>query len=84
MARRRSFTAKYKLRVLRELDAATEAGQAGELPRREGLYTSHVTDWRRKREARRRADVPEVYVDRPRRRWIAWGELILRVLFQPA
>ena len=33
---------------------------------------------------RRRADVPEVYLDRPRRRWIAWGELILRVLFQPA
>ena len=28
---------------------------------------------------RRRADVPEVYVDHPRRRWIAWGELILRV-----
>ena len=31
---------------------------------------------------RRRADVPEVYVDRVRRRWIAWGELILRVFRQ--
>ena len=31
---------------------------------------------------RRRADVPEVYVDRPPRRWIAWGELILRVFKQ--
>ena len=31
---------------------------------------------------RRRADVPEVYLDRPRRRWIAWGELILRVFKQ--
>ena len=51
VARRRSFTAKYKLRILRELDAATEPGQSGEVLRREGLYSSHVTDWRRKREA---------------------------------
>lgn len=51
VAHRRSFTAKYKLRILRELDAATAPGQAGEVLRREGLYSSHITDWRRKREA---------------------------------
>lgn len=49
--RRRKFTAKYKLAVLRELDACTEPGQAGAVLRREGLYTSHVTNWRRAREA---------------------------------
>ncbi len=49
--RRRKFTAKYKLAVLRELDACTEPGQIGAVLRREGLYSSHVTTWRRAREA---------------------------------
>jgi len=49
--RRRSFTAAYKLSILRELDACTEPGQAGAVLRREGLYSSHISDWRRKREA---------------------------------
>jgi len=49
--RRRKFTAKYKLAVLRELDACTEPGQVGAVLRREGLYSSHVTSWRRAREA---------------------------------
>lgn len=49
--RRRKFTAEYKLRILRELDAVTEPGQVGEVLRREGLYSSHIVDWRRKREA---------------------------------
>lgn len=49
--RRRTFTAEYKLRILRELDSITEPGQVGEVLRREGLYSSHITDWRRKREA---------------------------------
>jgi len=49
--RRRKFTAKYKLAVLRELDACTEPGQVGAVLRREGLYSSHVTNWRRAREA---------------------------------
>lgn len=49
--KRRTFTAEYKLAVLRELDACTESGQAGEILRREGLYTSHISNWRLKRAA---------------------------------
>jgi transposase len=47
-ARRRRFTAKYKLRVLEELDRA-EAGKQGAILRREGLYSSHISDWRKAR-----------------------------------
>ena len=43
---RRTFTAAYKLRILTELDAAP-AGGIGLILRREGLYSSLVTDWRR-------------------------------------
>ena len=47
---RRKFTAKYKLRILDAADACTEPGQMGELLREEGLYSSHLTCWRRQRE----------------------------------
>ena len=47
---RRRFTAEYKLRVLREADRATGPGQLGALLRREGLYSSHLTTWRKQRE----------------------------------
>ena len=47
---RRRFTAEYKLQVLREADACTEPGQIGALLRREGLYSSHLSDWRRQRQ----------------------------------
>ncbi len=50
--RRRSFTAAYKEAVLRECDAASRPGQIGEILRREGLYSSHLTDWRRIRAER--------------------------------
>jgi transposase len=50
-ARRRQFTASYKLRILQELDRCTESGQIGALLRREGLYSSHLTKWRRERQA---------------------------------
>ncbi len=49
-ARRRSFTAKYKARILAEADACTAPGEVGELLRREGLYTSHLTYWRKQRK----------------------------------
>ena len=49
--RRRRFSAAQKLQILREADACTEPGQVGALLRREGLYSSHLTDWRRKRAA---------------------------------
>jgi transposase-like protein len=47
---RRRFTAKYKLRILEEADACTEPGQIGALLRREGLYSSNLTIWRRQRD----------------------------------
>ncbi len=46
-AKRRSFTAKYKLEILAKADACTKPGEIGELLRREGLYTSHLTYWRK-------------------------------------
>jgi len=42
-AKRRKFTAKYKLEILEKADACTAPGEIGELLRREGLYTSHLT-----------------------------------------
>src|SRR5947207_2793974 len=48
-AKRRRFTARYKLEILEKADACTEAGQISELLRREGLYTSHLTYWRKQR-----------------------------------
>ena len=44
---RRIFTPEYKLAILAEYDGCTESGQKGALLRREGLYSSLVTDWRR-------------------------------------
>ncbi len=49
-AKRRHFSPKYKLAILKEADACTERGQLGALLRREGLYASHLTTWRRQRE----------------------------------
>jgi len=48
-AQRRSFTAEYKARILAEADACTRPGEIGELLRREGVYTSHLTYWRKQR-----------------------------------
>jgi transposase-like protein len=47
---RRRFTAKYKLGILAEIDACTSKGQIGAILRREGLYSSNLTTWRRQRE----------------------------------
>ena len=44
---RRSFSAEYKLAILAEYDAASETGEKGAILRREGLYSSLITDWRR-------------------------------------
>lgn len=49
-AQRRTFTAEYKRRILREADRCTRPGELGALVRREGLYFSHIRDWRRARE----------------------------------
>ena len=49
-AKRRQFTAKYKLRIVEEADACTEPGEIGALLRREGLYSSHLSKWRQLRQ----------------------------------
>jgi transposase-like protein len=49
-AKRRKFSAEYKRRILEEADNCTEAGQIGALLRREGLYSSHLSTWRRQRD----------------------------------
>ena len=49
-AKRRTFTAKYKLEILEKAEACTRPGEIGELLRREGLYTSHLTAWRKQRK----------------------------------
>ncbi len=46
---RRTYTAEYKRRILREADACTTPGAVGALLRREGLYSSHLVVWRRAR-----------------------------------
>lgn len=47
---RRKFTALYKLDILEKADACTEPGQLGTLLRKEGLYSSNLTTWKRQRE----------------------------------
>jgi transposase len=49
-AQRRRFTAEYKQRILQEADACTHHGEVGALLRREGLYSSHLSTWRRQRQ----------------------------------
>ena len=49
--RRRTFTAKDKLRILAEADRAAATGGIGAILRREGLYSSALTSWRRQRDA---------------------------------
>ena len=47
---RRQYPAEYKLRILKEADTCTEPGDLGALLRREGLYSSLLSTWRRQRE----------------------------------
>jgi transposase len=49
-AKRRRFTAEYKVRVLREVDRCKAPGEIGAILRREGLYSSLLTEWRRQRD----------------------------------
>src|SRR5271163_521295 len=49
--RRRSFSAEYKLAIVAEFDACVGDGDKGALLRREGLYSSHMVEWRRARDA---------------------------------
>ena len=48
---RRRFSAEYKLRILGEAEACSQSGEIGALLRREGLYSAHLSKWRRQRDA---------------------------------
>lgn len=48
--KRRTFTAAYKKAILEEVDACAEPGGIGAVLRREGLYSSHLTEWRKERD----------------------------------
>ena len=74
-ARRRTFTAKYKLEILAAYDAAAD-GEKGALLRREGLYSSHIVAWRRARDAGALAGLA---VARGRKRRDPQAELIARL-----
>lgn len=50
-AQRRQFSVAEKVRILAEADACQGAGEIGALLRREGIYSSYLTQWRREREA---------------------------------
>ncbi len=49
--RRRRFSGEYKLRILREATGSTRSGEIAAMLRREGLYTSHLTAWRKQQDA---------------------------------
>ena len=68
--RRRVFTPEYKLRMVAEYDRASTSGERGGLLRREGLYHSHIIEWRKARDvgtlvARPAAERPEARQDKP-------------------
>ena len=50
-AKRRSFSAVYKTKILAEVEAAAGSGNIGEILRREGIYSSTLTGWRKERDA---------------------------------
>lgn len=65
--KRRAFTAAYKARILREYDQAESPGERGALLRREGLYTSHISQWRSSRDTGAENGLEERPAGRPAR-----------------
>ena len=71
--KRRRFTAQYKLEIVRQADACKASGEIGALRRREGLFSSQLTDWRRSRERgellapKKRGRKPKVVDERDRK-----------------
>src|SRR3954447_5387880 len=60
---RRTFTAEYKATILAEYDAA-DRGERGAILRREGLYSSHIVEWRKAAEAGARSGLAPASKDR--------------------
>jgi len=66
-ATRRRFTAEYKLRILREVDRAKKPAEVGAILRREGLYSSHLVQWRQQRDRVAKAGLTAKRGPKPRR-----------------
>ncbi len=64
--KRRTFTAEYKAQILAEYDGADrgERGERGAILRREGLYSSHIIEWRKAAEAGARSGLGATARDR--------------------
>jgi transposase-like protein len=65
--KRRTFTAAYKARIVREYDQVAGPGERGALLRREGLYTSHISQWRNSRDTGAENGLAEKPAGRPAR-----------------
>lgn len=65
--KRRAFTAEYKMRIVAEYDQLDDPGARGALLRREGLYTSHISEWRRARDKGAAGGLAEKPAGRPGR-----------------
>jgi len=75
--RRRQFSAAYKLRILEQVDGCSNPGEIGSLLRREGLYSSHLAEWRK---ARREGTLGALSRQRgPQRRGSAGQEELVRL-----
>jgi transposase-like protein len=65
--RRRAFTAEYKMRIVAEYEQLDDPGARGALLRREGLYSSHISEWRRARDKGALEGLAEKAAGRPGR-----------------
>jgi transposase-like protein len=65
--KRRTFTAEYKLRILEEYENAPDPQHRNALLRREGIYTSTISEWRRIRDNAATEAIPEKKPGRPAR-----------------
>ena len=79
--KRRSFTAKYKLQILAETDRAADTGGISAILRREGLYSSALSDWRGQRDAGTlgpvKCSIPDDHID-PRRSAFFMASSVMR------
>jgi len=65
--KRRAFAAEYKMRIIAEYDQLEDPGARGALLRREGLYTSHISQWRQARDKGAAGGLAEKPAGRPGR-----------------
>ena len=75
-AKRRHFSAEFKRRILEEADRCLNPGEVGALLRREGLYSSHLSEWRKQRQAGAQAGLVAQRRGRKRAQTAAEAEVV--------